>query len=126
METSSPVRPDSLQKCLYTWEPASDPFVGIYDSQRGRPIEDSLLDAFSTSKPMEQRGLDALQKPLALIDALLQTPGASSWSDSEHIIRTPLDEPLHLRQHTMLALRHHLQWILDTFEHGPQISITVR
>ena len=126
LATSSPIEPDAWQECLYTWEPAGDPFAGILDSQRTQPILDALLEAFSPTKTVEQRRIDALRNPIELIDQLLLAPGASSWADSEHTIRTLLDEVLHIRQHSMLALRHHLRWILDTFQHGPQISITVR
>ena len=125
-DTGAPATDEAFQECIYVWEPLGDPFACITAPEETRQLRDALIEAFAPGRPVGERAVEGLQKPLDIIDRILNTPGIVSWADSPYALRTSGEEVLHLRQHMLLALRQHLQWVLDIFKHAPRVSVTVR
>lgn len=123
--TRGPAIAEHFQECLYSWSPPNSPFDCISDPDATERLRNALLDTFAPSNPSSERGLDAVATVITLIDEILEHESASSWAELAHTTRTTAGEQLQLRQHPLLALRHHLQWLFDTFKHAPSTSITI-
>ncbi len=61
------------------------------------------------------------------LDNIIKDKNGSDWVYSQKEWRQlPDGESLNLREHPLLALRQHLQWVYDTFKSIPHVNVTFR
>jgi hypothetical protein len=60
-----------------------------------------------------------------VIDEILSNKDESSWSDSEESRQLLNSESINLRQHQLLALRQHIQWVYDTFVNVIDVNVSL-
>ncbi len=117
---------NSFQECFYSWEPFGDPFGSIINIEKTQRLREVLMEKFSLEQPPDQRRIENLQDVLQVMDEILAIEDDSSWSDSEDIRPLSKSENVNLRQHQLLALRQHIQWVYDTFIHVPDINVSFK
>jgi hypothetical protein len=115
----------SFQECIYSWEPFSNIFDSITNSESAETLKISLLEDFAPAHPPGERVVEKLSKVINNIDDILQN--GSDWTESQKEFRPLSDgKSLNLREHQLLALRQHIQWVYDTFKSIPYVNVTFR
>lgn len=115
----------SYQESIYSWETSEDPYGAIADVGQSRHVQESLRQ-FEPGQPPSERSIEKLREAITAIDGALTATDDSAWSDSQGRERLLDGDTLLLRQHKLLALYHHLQWVCDTFASVPDANITIR
>ena len=117
----------SFHEQIYSWEMQESPLDGIEDAEKAESMRTALFDGFGPERSPSQRGIEALENVLSLLDEML-AGGSSSWTDSaqEQEFSDKQQSPVCIRQQRLLALRCRLQWICDTFRDVPGAAITLR
>jgi hypothetical protein len=120
---------------IYSWRIYED-LYGSIDSEKAENIRLSFeeFDPASLNFVNEEKyetffsafSIKKLQQPLKVIDSVLSASSESGWVMSKTSERISSSARIQLCQHPLLALRHHLQWIYDTFNGTPNTSITIR
>jgi hypothetical protein len=126
MDQQGPIDTRVIQECLYAWEPYEDVFGSISSPDRTTQLREALLERFAPLNSPEARDFTHLAAAIELIDQILAGEDESMWADSEARQAVSMNESINLRQHRLLAFRHHLQWIFDTFQHVLGVNLTVR
>lgn len=114
----------SYQECLYSWEPFGDPFSSLTNSEQTQRLREELIEKFSLENPFSERGIENLQQAIQVINEILSKDGESSWGDSEETRSLSNGDNINLRQHQLLALSQHLQWVCDTFVNVPSVNVS--
>lgn len=115
-----------FQECLYSWEPIGDPFGSVTSGEQTQRLREELIEKFALGIKLEERGIEQFKKVIQLIDEILSNEDESSWSDLAELEHLSHDDSVNLRQHQLLALRHHIQWVCDTFANVPDINVSLR
>jgi hypothetical protein len=116
----------SFQESIYSWELLESPFDGIVDVANTQTIRSALMEKFAPEVAPTERRVGVLAEALAIIDEVLAS-GTSSWTDSQSDVEPDKEKPrINIKQHRLLALRHRLQWIYDTFNHVPNANVMFR
>ncbi|GAX35953.1 hypothetical protein [Nodularia sp. NIES-3585] len=116
----------AFQECLYSWEPVEHPFGSITSGEQTQRLTKELIENFSLGIKPEERGIEQFKKVIQVIDDILSHENESAWSDLEEFGHLSNYDSVNLRQHRLLALRQHIQWVCDTFANVPDISISLR
>lgn len=111
---------------IYKWETKEDILGAVTNSDLTENLRIVLIDHFNPANSFELRRIKYLENSLRVMDELLSDKSFSDWGDVIDTRRIVTNEPLHLRQHKLLALRQHIQWIYDTFSLVPDANITIR
>jgi hypothetical protein len=114
----------TYQECLYSWEPFGDPFGSVTSSEQTQRLREELMEKFALAKPLQERGIEQLKQVISVIDEILSNKYESSWSDSEESRQLSNGESINLRQHQLLALGQHIQWVCDTFVNVPDANVS--
>ncbi|MTJ48256.1 hypothetical protein [Dolichospermum sp. UHCC 0259] len=114
----------AYQECLYSWEPFGDPFGSVTSSEQTQRLREELMEKFALAKPVQERGIEQFKQVIIVIDEILSNKYESSWSDSEESRQLFNGESINLRQHQLLALRQHIQWVCDTFVNVPDVNVS--
>ena len=114
----------AYQECLYSWEPFGDPFGSVTSSEQTQRLREELMEKFALAKPVQERGIKQFKQVISVIDEILSNKDESSWSDSEESRQLFNGESINLRQHQLLALRQHIQWVCDTFVNVPDVNVS--
>jgi hypothetical protein len=114
----------AYQECLYSWEPFGDPFGSVTSSEQTQRLREELMEKFALAKPLQERGIEQFKQVINVIDEILSNKYESSWSDSEDSRQLFNGESINLRQHQLLALRQHIQWVCDTFINVPDVNVS--
>ena len=122
-----PAEVTSFQECIYSWEPFSTLSDSIiYTTERTETLRKVLEDFAPTHSP-EQREIGKLKMVITALDNIIKDKDSSNWITSQKELKqSPEEESLNLREHPLLALRQHLQWVYDTFKSIPHVNITFR
>ncbi|MBD2279940.1 hypothetical protein [Aphanizomenon flos-aquae] len=115
----------AYQECLYSWEPFGDPFGSVTSSEQTQRLREELMEKFALAKPVQERGIKQFKQVISVIDEILSNKDESSWSDSEESRQLSNGESINLRQHQLLALRQHIQWVCDTFANVPDVNVSL-
>lgn len=118
------VEPIDYQEEIYSWEPAGDPFGSVTSSEQTQRLREELIEKFTKEIKPENRGIQQFKQVLELIDEILSND-ESSWSDLEELGRLSNSDSVNLRQHQLLALRQHIQWVCDAFVNVPGINVSL-
>ncbi|WP_144080279.1 hypothetical protein [Gloeobacter kilaueensis] len=114
----------SFYECIYSLELPQSTLNSITCNKRSDALRDALniqlSDDLTSNKTVQD--FDRLIK---LVDDILGE-NVSSWISTEQEEKLKNGDAITLRQHQLLSLRHHLQWIYDTFCHLPGIAISIR
>ncbi|MUG97090.1 hypothetical protein F7734_34040 [Scytonema sp. UIC 10036] len=116
----------SFQECIYLWEPFSDPFGSVIGTELTQQLREVLIENFALARPPHERGIENLKKAIEVMDTILSSKNDSSWGDSEEFGYLSNGGNVNLRQHHLLALRQHIQWIYDTFVGVPGVNVSLR
>lgn len=119
------VDPTSYQEQIYSWEPFGDPFGSLTSSEQTQRLREELIEKFAPSIKPEKRGIEQFQHVIQVIDEILFNKDESSWSDSEELRPLSKNDSVNLRQHQLLALRQHIQWVCDTFVYVPDVNVSL-
>ncbi|MEH1814814.1 MAG: hypothetical protein V7K26_24920 [Nostoc sp.] len=122
--TNALVEPTFYQQEIYSWEPFGDPFGSVTSSEQTQRLREELIESFTLVIKPEKRGIEQFKKVIQVIDEILSN-GESSWSDLEELGRLSNSDSVNLRQHQLLALRQHIQWVCDTFINVPDVNVSV-
>ncbi|MDM3846345.1 hypothetical protein [Anabaena sp. AL93] len=115
----------AYQECLYSWEPFGDPFGSVTSSEQTQRLREELMEKFALAKPVQERGIKQFKQVISVIDEILSNKDESSWSDSEESRQLLNSESINLRQHQLLALRQHIQWVYDTFVNVIDVNVSL-
>lgn len=115
----------SFQECLYSWEPFGDPFGSVTSSEQTQRLREELMEKFAPERPVDERGIENLKNAIKVMDYILSSKDNSSWGDSEDVGYLSNGENVNLRQHQLLALRQHIQWVCDTFVNVPGVNVSL-
>jgi hypothetical protein len=124
--TGAVVAPDELHELLYAWETSEDVLGSIATSSDAAEVRQALFDPAAAAPTPAGRTIRDLRVAIGVIERILDTPEATAWGDSMEARSLPNGQSLSLRQHRLLALRSHLDWICSTFENMPNVFVTVR
>ncbi|MEH2127206.1 hypothetical protein [Nostoc sp.] len=128
ISTNALVEPTFYQQPIYSWEPFGDPFGSVTSSEQTQRLREELIEKFTLGIKPEKRGIEQLQQVIQVIDEILSND-ESSWSDSEELgllsRRLSNSDTVNLRQHQLLALRQHIQWVCDTFVSVPDVNVSL-
>ena len=127
VKKGKPANISSFHEQIYSWEMQESPLDAIEDAEKAESMRTALFDGFGPERSPSQRGIEALENVLSLLDEML-AGGSSSWTDSAQEQEFPdrQQSPVCIRQQRLLALRCRLQWICDTFRDVPGAAITLR
>jgi hypothetical protein len=120
-----PAEVTSFQECIYSWEPNGDPFSSVTSSEQLQRLRE-VLENFAPENTPSERGIENLKNALKVMDEILSNTDNSSWGYSEEYGQNANGEQVNLRQHHLLALRQHIQWVSDTFSSVPETNVTIR
>ncbi len=115
----------SFQECVYSWEPFGDPFGSVTSSEQTQRLQEVLMENFALERPCHERGIENLREAIQVMDEILSGKYDSLWGDSEEFGRLSNGENVNLRQHQLLALRQHIQWVCDTFASVPGVNVSL-
>lgn len=115
----------AFQECLYSWEPVGDPFGSITSSEQTQRLREELIENFSLEIQPQEREIENFKQVIQVIDNILSNEHDSSWSDLEEMGRLSNVDSVNFRQHQLLALRQHIQWVCDTFVNVPDINVSL-
>jgi hypothetical protein len=118
-----PAEVASFQECIYSWEPFGDPFGSVTSCEQIQRLRD-VLENFAPTP--SERDIENLKNAIKVMDEILSNTDESYWGDSEAYGQNAYGEPVNLRQHHLLALRQHIQWVYDTFSCVPETNVTLR
>jgi hypothetical protein len=116
--------PDSFQECLYVWEACENPRDALTkprDSDRFQEV----MELFLPEKTPLERSIAKLSCVCELLDDLLSLD-EDIWMESAMNITVFHENTITLRQNRLLAFRHQIQWVYDTFLTVPQANVTLR
>lgn len=122
--TNALVEPTFYQEQIYSWQPFGDPFGSITSSEQTQRLREELIEKFTLARKPEKRGIEQFKQVIHVIDEILSND-ESSWSDSEEFGRLSNGDSINLRQHQLLALRQHIQWVCDTFVNVPNVNVSL-
>ncbi|MBU7582780.1 MAG: hypothetical protein KAF91_07690 [Nostoc sp. TH1S01] len=118
------VDPTFYQEQIYSWEPFGDPFGSVTSSEQTQRLREELIEKFTLEINPEKRGIEQFKKVIQVIDEILSND-ESSWSDLEELGGLSNSDSVNLRQHQLLALRQHIQWVCDTFVNVPDVNVSI-
>lgn len=124
VDKKAPASIDSFQECIYSWELLEDPFAAATPEQTEEIRK--IFSNFAPDKSPHERELQVLKGCIQTFDEVLKTSDNFSWSESQSFIRLQDGDVINFRQHRLLALRQHLQWIYDSFGDVPGANLTLR
>ena len=122
--TNALVEPTFYQDPIYSWEPFGDPFGSVTSSEQTQRLREELIEKFTLATKPEKRGIEQFKQVIQVIDEILSNE-ESSWSDLEELGRLSNSDSVNLRQHQLLALRQHIQWVCDTFVNVPDVNMSL-
>ncbi|MBN3889414.1 MULTISPECIES: hypothetical protein [unclassified Nostoc] len=122
--TNALVEPTFYQEEIYSWEPFGDPFGSVTSSEQTQRLREELIEKFTLVIKPEKRGIEQFKQVIQVIDEILSND-QSSWSDLEELGRLSNSDSVNLRQHQLLALRQHIQWVCDTFVNVPNVNVSL-
>lgn len=122
--TSALVEPTFYQEEIYSWEPFGDPFGSVISSEQTQRLREELIENFTLATKPEERGIKQFKQVIQVIDEILSND-ESSWSDLEQLGRLSNSDSVNLRQHQLLSLRQHIQWVCDTFVNVPDVNVSL-
>jgi hypothetical protein len=96
----------------------------VTSSEQTQRLREELMEKFALAKPLQERGIEQFKQVINVIDEILSNKYESSWSDSEESRQLFNGESINLRQHQLLALRQHIQWVCDTFINVPDVNVS--
>ena len=105
----------SFHECIYSWEPCGDPFGSITNIEQTERLREALIEKLSPQNPPKDRKIENLKDAIEIMNEILSTKDGSSWGDSEEVRQLSSGEKIYIRQHQLLALCQHIQWVYDTF-----------
>ena len=119
----------TFHESVYSWVMQDSVLDAIEDTDQGRKIEAELFETFLPERSPMERGIETLAEKLGILDDILAA-GRVDWMDSgasasatgeadEEAFVTP-------RLNRLLAFRHMLQWVCDTFRDVPGANVTLR
>ncbi|MBD2516025.1 hypothetical protein H6G93_13575 [Nostoc sp. FACHB-973] len=122
--TNTLVDPTFYQQQIYSWEPSEHPFDSVTSSEQTQRLREELIEKFTLGIKPEKRGIEQFKQVIQVIDEILSND-ESSWSDSEETRPLSNSDTVNLRQHQLLALRQHIQWVCDTFANVPDVNVSL-
>lgn len=124
INTNALVEPTFYQEEIYSWEPFGDPFGSVTSSEQTQRLREELIEKFTLVIKPERRGIEQFKQVIQVIDEIVSN-NESSWSDLEELGRLSNSDSVNLRQHQLLALRQHIQWVCDTFVNVPDVNVSL-
>jgi hypothetical protein len=121
-----PAEVASFQECIYSWEPFSNLLDSITHTEQTETLGE-VLENFAPTHSPEKRKVEKLKMVIEALDNIIKDKDGSNWIDSQRELKqSPEGESLNLREHPLLALRQHIQWVYDTFKSIPHVNVTFR
>lgn len=112
-----------LQQEVFTWQMREDPFGGISDELKRKKLREFLVDRFQASHPPARRRVEALRDFLKEVDLVMDS-GEVEWMVSQDAPAEDEEDPY--KVNPLLALKLHLEWILESFAGQPGVSVSIR
>lgn len=112
-----------LQQEIFTWQMREDPFGGISDDAARAKLRDLLIDRFAGGQSPANRRVDVLRDFLEEVERVI-AGGHVEWTQSQDAPDD--DEEIPYKINPLLALKLHLEWILDCFSGQPGVSVSIR
>lgn len=123
--TREPASLSNLHEPVYRYEVSDSPFDGVPSPEVTASLKDALA-RFAPQEPLEQRTIAHLRELVAQIFEILASQEVD-WMDSPEEIVLAADElPVQKRQNRLLAFASRLQWLCDTFETIPEVSVSMQ
>jgi hypothetical protein len=104
----------------YVWEMPLDAWACLTESS---DLHDNFRAAFTVDRPPSERTVNHLDAFVRRLEAVVAIEGASSWTATEEDSEDG-DPPLTCD--AARALAAHLGWVVSTFRHVPDSSVTIR
>jgi hypothetical protein len=112
-----------LQQEVFVWQLNEDPFGGVSEDATRMRLRALLVDRFEPSQPPNKRRFSALREFLSEADAVIEDDKAE-WAISQE---PPSDDDGYpYRLNPLLALKLYLDWLADSFEGQPGMSLSIR
>jgi hypothetical protein len=112
-----------LQQEVFSWQTREDAFAGVIDEETRIRLHEKLLERFDPSRPPADRRVNALRDFIDEANNVIEA-GRSEWTISQD---PPVDdEDAPFTQNSLLALKLHLEWLMDVFYERPGVSVSVR
>ena len=113
-----------VQQEVYSWPVPSDPFGGITDEKVYKDIRDTLLNRLNVSLPPAARGVAVLGEFVAKAKQTIDAGQTGPFRSNSTSVGSGTN--VALEPNPLLALLHHLEWLMRCFGDRPGISVSIR
>lgn len=124
-----PADASNFHESIYCWEMQDNPLDAVENPELSEKIDQEIINAFRPELSPTDRCINALPEKLALLDQII-TDNPVPWmgSTSPFASKDAHDDNADVepRLNRLLAFRHILQWVYDTFRTVPDASVTFR
>jgi hypothetical protein len=112
-----------LQQEVLSWQTREDAFAGVIDEEIRVRLREKLIERFEPSRPPTDRKVDMLRDFIDDANGVIEAE-RSEWTGSQDPPVDDEDAPYALN--SPLALKLHLEWLMEVFSEQPGVSVSVR